>query len=87
MSDDRRKQDKCTRSLPDLTPVCKHPAQVMAPVSDKFYNLCFLGVDQLCAAEDEQFREEKGVIIKEISMLDGPSAEGQPVDPSAHHVW
>ena len=29
-------------------------------------------------AEDEQFREEKGVIIKEISMLEGPLGEGQP---------
>lgn len=34
-------------------------------------------------AEDEQFREEKAVIIKEISMLDGPPSEGQP----AGHVW
>lgn len=37
-------------------------------------------------AEDEQFREEKAVIIKEISMLDGPSSEGQPADAS-RHVW
>jgi len=35
--------------------------------------------------EDEQFREEKGVIIKEISMLDGPPGEGQPSQNS--HVW
>lgn len=41
----------------------------------------------LCA-EDEQFREEKGVIIKEISMLDGPPGEPQASDSSsARHVW
>ena len=41
-----------------------------------------------CArAEDEQFREEKGVIIKEISMLDGPFGETQATDTSARHVW
>ena len=38
-------------------------------------------------AEDEQFREEKGVIIKEISMLDGPSPEQLPADAPARHVW
>ena len=38
-------------------------------------------------AEDEQFREEKAVIIKEISMLEGPSSEGQPADASGRHVW
>ncbi|KAL3134008.1 hypothetical protein ABBQ32_008447 [Trebouxia sp. C0010 RCD-2024] len=36
--------------------------------------------------EDEQFREEKAVIIKEISMLEGPPSEGQPAD-SSRHVW
>jgi len=41
-----------------------------------------------CArAEDEQFREEKGVIIKEISILDGPPGENQATDTSARHVW
>lgn len=39
--------------------------------------------------EDEQFREEKAVIIKEISMLDGPPSEGQSseANASARHVW
>lgn len=41
----------------------------------------------VACAEDEQFREEKAVIIKEISMLDGPASEGQPADPSVPHVW
>ena len=34
-------------------------------------------------AEDEQFREEKGVIIKEISMLDAPPEQAA----AASQVW
>lgn len=35
-------------------------------------------------AEDEQFREEKGVIIKEISTLEAPAEQ---VPEAAKHVW
>ena len=35
------------------------------------------------SAEDEQFREEKGVIIKEISMLDAPPEQAA----AASQVW
>ena len=38
-------------------------------------------------AEDEQFREEKGVIIKEISTLEAPAAVQGEIQEATKHMF
>lgn len=43
--------------------------------------------DVFISAEDEQFREEKGVIIKEISTLEAPPAVQGQIPEATRHMF